>query len=247
MPNSDFTDRNRQLAGDPGYQAALQGRYNPYGFPTGPDGLVLPGFRREAARAYVDARFGRQAGTPAGAIRSDGTFYDPNDEPWYADPRIMGPIAVGAAGGLGAAFGGAASSGAASATGAAAGGTLPSSIIAPTAGTLPAGGTGLAAGAGGTSAAAGGATAASTGATAASTGSALARTMRALGAAAPVVGMLTQRNAGGDFGSNVGSVMDALPQLRQLLDLQLGQAQRADPLHESLVRMSQRLLPNSAR
>lgn len=234
MPNSDFTDINRQLQGDPQYQAALAGRYNPYNFPTGPDGLVLPGFRQQAARAYVDQRFGRRPGTPAGAFRSDGQMYDPNDEPWYADPRIMGPLVVGGATAGASLLGGASG---------AAGASVPTSVGIP-AGSLPGvGSTAMPAAAAGSSAVAG-STAAGSGA---ATSSVLDRTMRALAGAAPVVGALTQRNAGGSLGSNVADVMRAVPQLGQMLDLQLGQAQRADPLHQSLITLSQRLLPNSAR
>lgn len=151
MPNSDFNTTNTSLQSDPQYRAALEGRYNPHGFPTGPDGLVLPGFRKEAARAYADSKLGRQAGTPAGAIDNKGKFYDPNDEPWYADPRIIGPAAVGAAtgigllaGGAGASAGGAVASASPAATSApAASGVLSSTMIAPNAGMLPAGGAGV--------------------------------------------------------------------------------------------------------
>lgn len=125
-------------------------------------------------------------------------------------------------------------------------------------------GTGLFAGSGGTAAAAGagaavpteaaipttygiGSGAATTGASAA-TGSTLARTMQLLGGAAPIVGGLLRGNGSGNsLGSNIQQVMQAVPQLGQMMNLQLGQAQRADPLHQSLVTLAQRLLPNSAR
>lgn len=85
------------------------------------------------------------------------------------------------------------------------------------------------------------------GSAAAGTSSALSRAAQILGGAAPVVGALTQGNAGGSLSSNVNDLFAAMPQLKTMLDLQVGQAQRADPLHESLIRLSQRLLPNSAR
>lgn len=236
MPNSDFTGINQQLQGDPQYRAALAGHYNPYNFPTGPDGLVLPGFRQQAARAYVDARFGRRPGTPAGAIRSNGEFYDPNDEPWYTDPRIMGPVAVGAASGIGAFAGGAGAGAAAPAATGSLTAPVSSNVAMPTFGA--AGGAGAASGAGSTAA---------SGAAAATGSSVLGRTMQALAGGLPIVGALTNRNAGGSLGSNINDVMQALPELRQMLNLQMGQAQRADPLHQSLVTLSQRLLPNSAR
>lgn len=81
----------------------------------------------------------------------------------------------------------------------------------------------------------------------AATGSVLSRTMQALAGAAPIAGSLMRGNGGNSLGSNISQVMQAVPQLGQLMDLQLGQAQRADPLHQSLIQLSQRLLPNSAR
>lgn len=79
------------------------------------------------------------------------------------------------------------------------------------------------------------------------TSSILSRTMQTLGSAAPIVGALAGRNNSTSLGSSVSDVMRAVPQLGQMLDLQLAQAQRADPLHQSLITLSQRLLPNSAR
>ena len=70
--------------------------------------------------------------------------------------------------------------------------------------------------------------------------------MQLLGAGLPIVGSLTRGNSN-NLGSNINQVMQALPQLGQMMNLQLTQQQRVDPLHQSLVTMAQRLLPNSAR
>lgn len=118
-------------------------------------------------------------------------------------------------------------------------------------------GTGLAGGAmtGGGAAAAGGAEASipttmgigSGGAAGlgAAAGGGLGGVLKALAGLAPVAGMFG--NPGGSLGSNASDILSQVPQLKALLDLQLGQAQRADPLHQSLVTLSQRLLPNSSR
>lgn len=143
------------------------------------------------------------------------------DQPnWmFRNPWIWPTLGVGAGIGLGAAAGTGPLGSLGSASGAGAAATAPSEASIPT--TLGVGG-------GGTS-------------------SALSTTMKLLSAAPSIIGLLGNRNAGGSLSSNVGQVMQAVPQLGQLLDLQLAQARRADPLHESLVTLSQRLLPNSAR
>jgi hypothetical protein len=160
----------------------------------------------------------------------------------------IGAIAGGAAlaplfsgGGGAAAGGGAAGSAAGGAGGAGAAGTLASTQIGT--GFIPAitGGTGLASGAGGAAAAAGGA--ASAGAQAGSS-SILSRVLRTLGGAAPIVGAMTAPRQ--SLQGGVNDVMN-IPGVREMLDLKMGQARRADPLHEALVTMSQRLLPNSSR
>lgn len=49
-----------------------------------------------------------------------------------------------------------------------------------------------------------------------------------------------------DQAQGVQELLRALPQVQQMLDLQVRQAQRNDPLHEALVQMSMNLLPRSA-
>lgn len=142
------------------------------------------------------------------------------------NPWIFPAMGIGA-GALGASLAGGAAGGA---------GSVPTTVGIP-GGSLP----GVGASSGPVAAAGSG------GATAASTGGALSRAMRLLGGAAPIVGALTQRNAGGSLGSNINELLTALPQVRDMMDLQVRQAQRADPLHQSLVTLSERLLPNSAR
>lgn len=97
------------------------------------------GQRVENARARAAA-----AGEAIGSGRinpQSGVLEDPNDEPWYLDPRIIGPLAVGAAGGVGALASGPAAAGVIPGTGiptvAGAGGTaaLPTAP-AVTAGTI---------------------------------------------------------------------------------------------------------------
>lgn len=157
------------------------------------------------------------------SVGSDGTVT--RDQPSFLmrNPWLIPVLGVGA--GLGgsaiAGTGLFSGSGAAGAAGAA---TVPSEASIPT--TM-----GIGSGAG----------------TSAATGSVLSRTMQALAGAAPIVGSLTRGSGGNSLGSNISQVMQAVPQLGQLMDLQLGQAQRADPLHQSLIQLSQRLLPNSAR
>lgn len=113
MENLDFSDVNTRLRGDAQYQAALNGEINIGGFPTGPDGRVLPGFRLENARAYAEGKLGRE-NVPGGTINSKGEFSDPNATHWYSSPAFWGPIAalaplgVAALGGIGGGAGAAA-------------------------------------------------------------------------------------------------------------------------------------------
>ena len=89
MANLD--EMNARLTSDPQYKAALDGTMNFGQFPVGSDGRVLPGYRHVNARAYADS----QGIKSNYAINDSGQMYDQNDEPWYADPRIMGPAVVG--------------------------------------------------------------------------------------------------------------------------------------------------------
>ena len=50
----------------------------------------------------------------------------------------------------------------------------------------------------------------------------------------------------GDIGKQYQSLLQ-IPQIREMLDLQAGQARNQAPLQEALVRMSMNLLPKSAR
>lgn len=138
-------------------------------------------------------------------------------EPWLNRNPWVYPLAGASAGLIGSAVSG----GSAASSGAGAG--LSEAAIPTSQGIGAAGGLGAAAG-----------------------GSGLTTLMRLLGAAGPVAGMF-MNNGGGSLGSNASDVLGQVPQLKALLDLQLGQAQRADPLHQQLVAMSQRLLPNSSR
>lgn len=93
-----------QLHALPGYADALSGRINAGQFPTGADGLVLPGFREMNARYFAE-----QHGVSLGSgshIDPSGDVHAVNDQPWYADPRWLGPITVGALSAGAGAFGG---------------------------------------------------------------------------------------------------------------------------------------------
>lgn len=77
----------------PTYQAALLGQWHqPLNGTPAAKAILL----REAARADgIDI--------PSGyAFDPKKGFYDANADHWYSDPRVLGPIAVGAAGGIGA-------------------------------------------------------------------------------------------------------------------------------------------------
>lgn len=153
----------------------------------------------------------------------------------------IGGIAGGAA--LAPLFSGggaAGSGGAAAAAGNAS--VLPSATTFPTAGMMPAGGTGLgAAGSGAGSAAAGGAV--SAGAQAGSS-SVLSKVLKTLAGSAPIIGAMTAPKQ--SLQGGVNDIM-SIPGVKEMLDLKMKQAQRVDPLHEALTTMSMRLLPNSAR
>jgi hypothetical protein len=132
LSHNDAGSLTNRLRALPGFQDALAGRINVGQFPTGPDGLVTPNFREANARYFAEKN-GINLGSGS-HIDKNGTVHAVNDQAWYADPRWIGPIAVGAAtAGLGA-FGGGGSAAA----------TLPSTQIGN--GFIPAieGGTGIA-------------------------------------------------------------------------------------------------------
>lgn len=104
----------------------------------------------EQARALATQR-----GIDTSGMAWNGSeFYDANADHWYSDPRILGPIAVGTATGLGALLGGPAAAAPAAAS-AGAGGVIPSSSIPVSSlmGGPAAASAGLTAGAGGAGAA----------------------------------------------------------------------------------------------
>lgn len=79
-------------------------------------------------------------------------------------------------------------------------------------------------------------------------GSGWGRALRALGAAAPVVTSLASGNGGNQNpGAGLADLLKDVPQLRDMLDLQLNQAKRQDPLHEATTQLAMNLLPNSAK
>jgi hypothetical protein len=66
-------------------------------------------------------------------------------------------------------------------------------------------------------------------------------------------GLMALKNLFGGGGGGAGEsaqdfeeLLRRVPQLRQMLDLQTGQAQRNEPLHQASVQMAMNLLPNSA-
>lgn len=242
MANTDFSGVNASLKGDPQYQAALDGRVNFGGFPTGPDGLVLPGFRQQNARAYAEQKLGR-GNVPSGGIRDTGEFYDPNADHWYSDPRVLGPIVVGAAGGLGAALGGPPSMvgtvvgesnmvGGMSAPAAALPATFgtPSQIAGISVPTATQGGVGL-----------GGVTAAGAGAGAAGAGAKFkdffTNPKNIAGLAATGVAM-----GGAAGGGGAKSPMDDAT-VQQLMQMALKRQQRTDPLHDSVTQLAMAMMP----
>lgn len=214
-------------------------------------------------RRQNPAEFDRQlrSGPMAGRVKPDQngwlTFKAPH-ESWLArNSWILGAAGLGTAAalglaGVGAGAGSAAAAGGGTGAGAAAGaagGVLPSTVIGS--GFVPAvglpSGTAMAAGSGMGAAAAGLGRAASQGAVT-SQGSRLGRGVKALAGLAPAaVGMASGGSDGGSPSQGLNELLQQIPQLREMLDLQLNQAKRQDPLHEAVTKMSMNLLPNSAR
>lgn len=246
---TNYDSINAQLRYDQGYQDALAGRINSGQFPTGPDGLVLPNFRDMNARYYAEQKYGRDR--IGGAQDRSGNFYDPNADHWYSDPRVLGPIAVAAAGGLagagllpGAPSAAAAGGGASSfpASGLNADGTLAASLTHP-AGMVP-GGTaaGVAAGTGGLGSIApiaSGAAGSAAANAATSGGSILSKLMSPSGIAS-LAGLIPALMGGGS-GGNVSQAQEAL------LNEALKRSQRVDPLHQAVTQLAFSRLPDSAR
>jgi hypothetical protein len=213
---------NSQLSRLAGYDQALNGQDFGYGFPTGPDGRVLPGFRIENARAYARAH---GYVVPSGQLKSDGTFTDPNADHWYSDPRVIGPIAVGAAS-LGAGLLGG-----------------PSALLPEATGpsTLPGAGAsiGSAPSALGSGVTAGAVTGAATGATTSAAPSLTSQLIKtAIGSGIPLAASLLSRGA--DNGANAETE-------KALLAEALKRTARTDPLHQAVTQLAYSRLPISAR
>ena len=250
MANLD--EINRSLSGDPQYRAALNGEVNFGQFPTGPDGKVLPGFRVENARAYAASK-GMNNGY---AVNDKGEFYDQNATHWY-DPQYLGPLAVGAATGLGAlgAFGGGAPAAASGGVGSAAAANpgayigadvlgaeaaaspagIAPNIFAPLAGNLPAGGAGLSAGAGSGAASAAGA--------AGGIGKFLADNKNVIGAALGIGGGLLGRK----LMPQQPTTVPVPPELQQLLTEATRRTMNQGPLSDAITQQALASLPSYAR
>lgn len=113
MASVDLDGINRLLQRVPEYQAALRGASLPGApFPTPTNFAQRVENARWAAKQYGDITI------PSGQITANGDVVDPNRTHWYTDPRIMGPIAVAAATGIGLLAGPAAGAGSAAADGA---------------------------------------------------------------------------------------------------------------------------------
>jgi hypothetical protein len=93
-----------------------------------------------------------------------------------------------------------------------------------------------------------GAGAAGTAATTAGAGSGIFSALKRLaplGAAAiPLAGMIG--GGGSSSGGDLSSLMQSVPQLKDMLDLQVSQAKRNDPLHQAVTQMAMNLMPRSA-
>lgn len=212
--------------------------------------------RQANARARAE-----RAGQPIGSgyLNPKGTLEDPNDEPWYLDPRIVGPLAVGASAGvgaLGAAGGGGGASvipgtGIPTVSGTGVGVTAPASLSMPAAGAsgvIP--GTGIPT-VGGTGVGVTTPTAAGTiaGTTAAGTSAIdkLRRSLTSAQGAASLASLLpaliaTARSGGNGSGGGAGS--DELARIQAITEARM---RRADPLHQVAVQLAFNRAPISAR
>jgi hypothetical protein len=204
----------------------------------------VPGESESEYRRYVQIQQGerarqlaRQRGLDTSGMAWDGTqFTDSNADHWYSDPRVLGPIAVGASAGIGALAGAPAAAGGAAA--------LDTSIASGAgASSIPAGAA-VPAAAGGASAAVplGGVTAG-----AAAGGSAWDRIQRALtsGDGLTAAAAITAALAGGD-GSNAATRASE-EQARRMQAITEARMRRVDPLHEAATQMAFGRLPVSAR
>jgi hypothetical protein len=221
----------------------LAGRVNAGQFPTGPDGLVTPNFREANARYFAE-----QHGVNLGSgshITPDGKVHAVNDQAWYADPRWIGPIAVGAAtAGFGAAGGGSAAAPGVSGVahgGADVGYNALGSVVGDTSALGPV-------------AAAGGTTAASVPSTLSAVTGGAAPAAETAAASRPLwesiarlavpgaFTALTQRRNGSP---STGVDPNVSGQLSDLLRLASEKAQRTVPVHEAAMRLAMNMAPTS--
>ena len=233
MPTS-ANDLSRALQSAPTFQSALSGQWFAPGMPH------TAGFRSENLRAAARAD-GIEIPSGYAFNASKGQFYDANADHWYSDPRVLGPIAVGAASaGLGA-FGGAGSA-AGGAASAASGSAIPGAAVPTSIGmsALPA-----AIASQGASAAIplGGLAAATAAPVAAGAGAeALTKLLSVKGIASlgPVIAALAAR------GGNPSATADtaALSRIQGITEQQM---RRADPLHQAVTQLAYQRLPISAR
>lgn len=230
---------NSRLRQVPNYQAALAGQDFGYGFPVGPDGKVLPGFRVQNARAAA-----RAAGVVIGPGEVDsktGEFQDPDrglGRALLARPELMIPLVLGGGYAVGSLLGpaaaGAAAFDAAPAVHSAAGAANLASIS----------GTGLPAG----TAALGGVTPAATAGGAEAARSLTSRLRDDLLSPEGLVtaGSIAASLAGRGDGMN-DQTRATEEQARRLQAITEARMRRVDPLHEAITQLAFSRLPVSSR
>lgn len=213
--------------------------YSRYFVPVPGEQVPFPNPANDAQRQANARARAERAGDPIGSgqLRMDGTLVDPNDEPWYFDPRIMGPIALGVSGGLGALSGAGAAGGASGAT---------SSII-PGTGIPTVAGTGVGVTAPPAAAAVGGAATATGAGTSVATKSIVDRIKASLtdpssyASLAPLIASLAMGSGGGN-GSGGGS-----DELRRIQAITEARMRRVDPLHQVATQLAYSRAPIASR
>lgn len=202
-----------RLQNAPTYQAALRGQWFAPGMPQ------TPGFRVEHLRAAAKAD---GIEIPSGYAFKDGRFQDANQDRWYSDPRVLGPIAVAATGSVGGLLGGASSA-------APALGNVNATIDA-----LSGAGAGAGAGAGSTAASGG----------IAGLKAALTNPGKLAGlAAATVPAFLGASGAG----SGTGDPKELNAQIQRMLAQQEQRVTQAQPIYDTLVNMAYGMSPTAYR
>lgn len=183
---------------------------------------------------------------PAGyKLQPNGTFQytaNTNQDHWYSDPRIMGPIAVGAAGGLGALAGapGAAASAGASGMPAAMTASAPAIASQGVSASIPLGGVAAGAGAGGV------------GGALAKAGKGLLGNLTSVDGIASLAPLIASLASGGFGGGNSGGpdndfLMQAYGDAKRQNQMQEARYRRVDPLHEAVTQLAFNRLPISSR